>query len=922
MSSPEKLTPMLTQYREIKRQHPQVLLMFRLGDFYELFGEDAELASRLLELTLTSRPVGKDKRWPMCGVPYHAADRYIARLIALGHKVAICDQMEDPKAAKGIVKRQVTRVVTPGTLVEDSMLEEKSNNYLVVVVQEGPAFGVAVADISTGEFAVTQIEGVGAVRCLLEEFSRLSPAECLLVEGLQEETEDAIRGRVGCVETLARDPLFDGDDRALLCKHFATNSLRGFGCEDLPLAIHAAGALLEYVGRTQPAALENLHTLSTYSTDACMVLDPQTRRNLELTQSLGTSGEATSLVQVLDKTLTAMGGRLLRRWLQSPLLRVEAIRERQDAVAELCRRPLTRGDLRDHLRRVSDVERLTSRAAAGACSPRDLGALRTSLETVPSLAAVLREAEGEPLRRLASALSTVPTAAPASPGDGASPKDCAGSEGAADGPLGDRAYLPRLHEEDEGAAIQALGATEEATGLAPVLALLQAALEDDLPPKLQDGGVIRRGFHEELDHLRSLASEGKGWIAKLEQTERERTGIRNLKVGYNAVFGYYLEVTKGQLSQVPESWIRKQTTTNGERYITPDLKEFESSVLGAEERAAQLELELFTALRNDVAAHSQPLLALARALAQLDVLACLAQAAEEYNYNRPEIDTGEVLEIRNGRHPVVEQLSPEPFVPNDTLLGTPEQRLILLTGPNMAGKSTLLRQTALIVLLAQIGSFVPAESARVGIVDRIFTRVGAQDDLAGGQSTFMVEMTEAANILNNATSSSLILLDEIGRGTSTFDGLSIAWAMTEYLAKVGARTLFATHYHQLNDLERQLPAVKNYRILVREQGHRILWLRRIAPGGTDRSYGIQVARMAGLPDTVIHRAQEVLKDLEHQGKNLRGGDVQARTQRLQLTFLEGGDHPVVDALMALDLETMTPLEALTALAGLQKQVRG
>jgi DNA mismatch repair protein MutS len=858
----EKLTPMLSQYREIKKQYPDVLLLFRLGDFYELFGEDAEVGARVLELTLTSRPVGKNTRLPMCGIPYHAAERYIARLIQAGMRVAICDQMEDPKLARGIVRREVTRVVTPGTVLEDGMLDARSNNYLTVVYPIRGAYGIASADVSTGEFAVTQVDGEAAGRRALDEIARLSPAECLIPPecDIQPQAAEILGRRLA---PLTPDPLAYGTAAERLAKHLGTTSLRGFGCQDLPAAIEAAAALIDYLKAHQASAAEHLKSLSTYSLDHNMVLDAQTRRNLELTEGLG-GPSSRGLLQVLDRTVTPMGARLLRRWLLLPLLDVAEISRRQEAVADLVDKPLVRADVRAHLKRVSDIERLTSRAVAGTCTPRDLAALRDSLEAIPHLNAA---AQALAWRR---------------------------ADGSA-GPL------------DEAAEVRNL---------------LSDALQEDPPANLRDGGVIRAGYDAELERLRSASREGKTWIAALEQSERERTGIKSLKVGFNAVFGYYIEVSKSNLGLVPDTYIRKQTTTAGERFVTPELKEHEAMVLGAEERIVQLEAAIFTRVREQVAEHSARLLAVARNLAELDLLCSLAEVAQSHGYVRPVINTGQAITIRGGRHPVVETASEEPFVPNDTEIGTPVQRVIILTGPNMAGKSTYLRQVALIVLMAQIGSFVPADEATIGIVDRIFTRIGAQDDLAGGRSTFMVEMNESANILNNATSRSLVVLDEVGRGTSTFDGLSIAWAMTEYLARLGPKTLFATHYHQLNDLEKRLPGVRNFRVLVKEAGHQIVWLRKVVPGGTDKSYGIQVARLAGMPEAVISRARQVLQDLEENGRGVKPGKVSEATKRLQLTFLEPDRHPVVEEIRNLDLQTITPLEALQKLAELQKQLKG
>lgn len=882
----EKLTPMLAQYQAIKRQYPDVILMFRLGDFYEMFGEDAHIASEVLQIALTSRPAGKDQRIPLCGVPYHQVERYVARLIAQGYRVAICDQVEDPKLAKGLVRRAVTRVITPGTVLEEGMLEAKTNNYLVVVVEKEGNYGLAVADVSTGEFAVTEVHGSNARTLLLEEIARLNPAECLLPPGsdLREAVAKIVRGRVDFLHPQGKGHLshlppektpstprevsltelqayWDSSAYQVLTQHFGTSSLRGFGCEEMELAQQAAAHLLKYLQAHQASTAEHLKSLSTYSLQSFMVIDTQTRRNLELIQPLGWSSQSRSLLQVLDKTVTPMGGRLLRRWLLQPLLDLDSIRKRLDAVEALYKDSLLRAELRDHLRRVADVERLTSRVSAGTCSPRDLANLRSSLEVIPNLLKTLRSVEAPPLVALADSMDP----------------------------------LPQIQQ------------------------LLKEAIVEDPPAHLREGGVIRTGYHEELDRLRKISLEGKDWVARLEQQERERTGIASLKVGYNAVFGYYIEVTKPNLSRVPPDYIRKQTMVNAERFITLQLKEYEQTILGAEERALQLETTLFQEVRAKVASQSSRLLTLARALAELDVLCSLAQVAVDYHYVRPEISREDRIEIIGGRHPVVEVTNPEPFVPNDTRIGGDRERIMILTGPNMAGKSTYLRQVALITLMAHMGSFVPAERAHIGLVDRIFTRVGAQDDLASGQSTFMVEMTETANILNNATSRSLVILDEIGRGTSTYDGLSIAWAVVEYIAQIGCKTLFATHYHQLNALERRVPGVKNYRVLVKEDEHQIVWLRRVVPGGTDRSYGIQVARLAGLPDAVIQRAKEVLKSLETDGR--RAPKINEQIQHLQLTFFEADLHPVLQALQEIDVNTLTPIEALNKLAELKQMLR-
>jgi DNA mismatch repair protein MutS len=867
------------QYAQIKREYPDVILLFRLGDFYEMFGEDAVIAARELELTLTGRKFQSEgERTPMCGVPHHAAERYVARLIAKGYRVAVCDQMEDARYAKDVVRRQVTRVVTPGTVLEDSMLEAKRANYLVAVVpgegDDPTAFGIAVCDVSTGEFLITEITGAGASQRAAEEVARLAPAELLLAEPAVARWGSALtQGQPIPVTPLSVESFPRHAPRDLLLRHFKVASLRGFGCEELPLAVAAAASVLRYLTFSQLAALEHVRGLSTYSVSDFMGLDATARRNLELTTSLGEGGRSRSLLSVIDATCTPMGGRLLRKWLERPLLDVERINRRLDAVEELAGAALLRGEIREPLAQIADLERLIARCATATANARDLIGLKNSL------------AQMGPLRE---------------------------------------AMLPA-----RSAALTEL--RDRLDGLDDVVACIAAAIVDEPPLVLKEGGLIRPGYSEALDTLRTTSSTGKDWIASLEATERERTGIKSLKVGYNSVFGYYIEVTKPNLPYVPDDYIRKQTTANGERYITPDLKEQEAMILGAEERIFSLEFRLFSELREAIGKEAARVLDVAAALAELDVLAAFAETATRNAYARPVVEDSPAIEIRNGRHPTVEKLGAEAFIPNDCLLDEKENRLLVITGPNMSGKSTFLRQVALIVLLAQCGSMVPADSARIGIVDRIFTRVGAHDDLASGQSTFMVEMNETASILNNATERSLIILDEIGRGTSTYDGLSIAWAVCEYLQRLGAKTLFATHYHHLNDLAEQLPGIKNYRAAVKEDGHDVIWLRKIVPGGTDRSYGIQVARLAGLPQEVIRRAQEVLHDLENGGGAREAGTaaappsdarVQTTTRTLQLSLFEAEEHPALKALRKLDVTTMTPVEALTRLYELQRQAGG
>jgi DNA mismatch repair protein MutS len=770
-------------------------------------------------------------------------------------------------------------VITPGTVLEDAMLEAKANNYLVAVAPaparegaEPAAYGLAVCDVSTGEFVVTELGGEAVGRQLLEELERLAPAELLLPEAAAADpfwTE----GRGWTISPVTAGPPERRDPRAAreaLQRHFGVLSLRGFGCEELPLAIEAAATVLDYLQKRHIDAVQHLRSLATYSAAQFMGLDRTARRNLELAQALGDGSRSRSLLSILDTTCTPMGGRLMRRWIEQPLLDAGRIAARHDVVELAVENALLRGDLREQLGGVADLERLASRAGVGTANPRDLANLRDSLSRLPALHACLAaSAPGPPL-------------------------------------LGELAA--RLEP------------------LEDITALLRAALVDQPPSSLRETtGLIREGFSPQLDELKRASEEGRQWIASLETSERERTGIKSLKVGYNNVFGYYLEVTKPNLPYVPPEYIRKQTTANGERFITDELREREKIILKAQDDIADLEQRLFNDVRQQVGGEAARILAVARAVAELDALAGFAESAVRNGYARPTVDASMEIEIRNGRHPVVERLGTEPFVPNDAFLDHDGQRLLVITGPNMSGKSTYLRQVALITLMAQAGSFVPADAARIGVVDRIFTRIGAQDDLASGQSTFMVEMSETANILNNASERSLVILDEIGRGTSTYDGLSIAWAVAEYLQGVGAKTLFATHYHHLNDLAERLPGVRNYRAAVKEDGHHVVWLRKIVPGGTDKSYGIQVARLAGLPDAVVQRAREVLAELEAGGGNgarslaPEGVRVSERREKVQMTLFELEEHPALAALRGLDLSAMTPLEALTTLYHLQKQ---
>jgi DNA mismatch repair protein MutS len=865
-------TPMLQQYFRLKAEYPDVLLAMQVGDFYEFYGPDAEIAARELEIVLTGREDGSNGRIPMAGVPIHAYERYFAKLVQKGYRVAICDQIEDPKLAKGLVKRRVTRVLTPGTVVEDSMLDARANNYLVAAVLGDPIHGLGVVDVSTGEFLTTEIAGEGRQQKLLDELFRLQPAEVLVPED-QEELIQTLREQLSA--TITPVPLQEWvgrEAREILLRHFGVESLRGFGCEEFTRGLDAAALALRYLQQNQMTALEHIRTLATYSVERFMYLDATARRHLELTQNLMDGTRRYTLLATLDSTCTPMGARLLKRWLDEPLLEPDAIAARLDAVEVLAQQSIRRDALRQMLRPLADLERLAARASTGTANARDLVALRQSLQRLPALYAeadaLLRE-----LRQPPTLLATL---------------------------------APRL------------------APLSDLCALLERALVDDPPADLKSGGVIRDGYDPELDRLRQVRTDGKQWIAQLEAKERQRTGIPSLKVGYNAVFGYYLEVSKPHLNKVPAEYIRKQTLANAERFITPELKEQEAILLGAEERINALELELFSRVRGEVARCTPQLQSLAKAIAEWDVLCAFAENAVRYRYVRPVVDTEDRIHIIGGRHPVVERFSEKPFVPNDCRLD-PTQRLIILTGPNMSGKSTYIRQNALITLMAHIGSFVPAERAEIGLVDRIFTRVGARDELATGQSTFMVEMTETANILNNATPRSLVILDEIGRGTSTYDGLAIAWAVAEYLHAIGCKTLFATHYHYLNELANRLEGVANYRVAVKEQGDRIVWLHKVLPGGTDRSYGVHVARMAGVPPEVVQRAEQILREFERRGVQ---GAVQpptsdaptVRTKKLQLTLFEAEEHPVLEALRALDITTLSPVEALLKLDELKRKL--
>lgn len=856
---------MLRQYKRIKQEYADAILLFRLGDFYEMFLEDAEKAAEVLEIVLTSREAGKGKRIPMCGIPYHAAGSYIARLIAKGFKVAICEQVEDPKKAKGLVKREVVRVITPGTLIDEQYLEEKANNYLMALVQREAEYGLAVADLSTGEFVVTQFAADEGL--LLDELTHWRPKEILVPEdqiplwsGLKRRTDVLLTPRP------AQDFQWGRAEERLL-SHFQVVSLEGYGCQGLKAAVGAAGAVLAYFYATQKSQLQHIISLRTYHLGDFMHLDQYTRRNLELVTTLRDQKTQGSLLWVLDRTVTAAGGRLLKKWLEQPLRRRAEIEDRLAKVERFFLQHGIRQTTRSLLRRTCDLQRLLAKLACQTVNPRDLLALRNTLNLLPALHRTLQQEEMGPVAALAGEINPLPD----------------------------------------------------------LTALLTKALREDPPASITEGNIFREGYNQELDALIRATREGKQWIAGLEQQERERTGIKSLKVGYNQVFGYYLEVTKANLALVPEDYIRKQTLANAERYITPELKKYEELILGAAEKRAALEHQLFLDLRQQVLAQLPELKRLAEILAMLDVYAALAETAVQNHYVRPEIDEGKKILIREGRHPVVEQvLPPGQFVPNDTLLDDNLHRLQIITGPNMAGKSTYMRQVALIVLMAQIGSFVPASYARIGLVDRIFTRVGAADHLAGGQSTFMVEMSELANILHHATADSLLILDEIGRGTSTYDGLSIAWGVLEYLwnpKRIGARTLFATHYHELTTLADRLTGVENLNVAVAKEGDGIIFLHKILPGASDRSYGIEVARLAGIPEAVLARAAEILAELEAKGLREQSQTVALPTKPMQLSLFAVDEARIYDELRQLDLNTIAPLEALKLLFKWQQRLK-
>ena len=874
------LTPMMQQYMETKKQYPDCILFYRLGDFYEMFFEDAITASRELEITLTGKDCGLEERAPMCGVPFHAVDSYLTKLVSKGYKVAICEQMEDPKLAKGLVKREVIRIVTPGTNLNTQALDASKNNYLMSIVCVSDRFGVSVADITTGAYFVTEVDNE---RKLMDEIVRYSPAEIICNQSFEVcgvDLED-IKGRLGITIFTLDDWYFD-DDLCSRClkEHFRVSALEGLGLGDYGCGCIAAGSLLQYLKETQKTDLSNLTSITPYAAGKFMILDSTTRRNLELCETLREKQKRGSLLWVLDKTKTAMGARMLRNFIEQPLIEQEEIERRLTAIEELNQNAIVREELREYLNPVYDLERLISRISYKSANPRDMIAFKSSLKMIP------------PIKYILSGLQA---------------------------PL-----LVQLHEElDE---------------LQDIYELIERSIEDEPPISIREGNFIKEGYNEEVDRLRKAKTDGKSWLADVEAKEREKTGIKNLKIKYNKVFGYYLEVTNSFKDLVPDYYTRKQTLTNAERYITPELKELEDIILGAEDKLYSLEYNLFCEIRDQIGENIVRIQNTAHALAGIDVFASLAYVAEHNNYVRPSINTKGIIDIKNGRHPVVEKMiSNDMFIANDTYLDNHKNRISIITGPNMAGKSTYMRQSALIVLMAQIGSFVPADSAKIGLVDRIFTRVGASDDLASGQSTFMVEMTEVANILRNATKDSLLILDEIGRGTSTFDGLSIAWAVVEHISNpklLGAKTLFATHYHELTELEGKLSSVNNYCIAVKEKGDDIVFLRKIIKGGADKSYGIQVAKLAGVPDSVIERAKVLVEELTNADITEKVQEISAEQTKKakqkkydqvdmdQMSLLDTvKDEDVLKELQEIDVGNLTPIDALNTIYRLQNKLK-
>lgn len=877
-----ELTPMMQQYIETKKEYKDCILFYRLGDFYEMFYEDALTASKELEITLTGKNCGQEEKAPMCGIPHHAVDGYLNKLVSKGYKVAICEQVEDPKMAKGIVKREVIRIVTPGTNLNVQSLEETKNNYLMSISYFPNKIGISVADVTTGDYYLTEVEDI---RRLMDEINKYMPSEIIcndafMVSGME---VDDLRNRLKIALYPLEAHYFDDDScRKCLMRHFHVQVLTGLGIEDFPVGMVAAGALLQYLYETQKTSLAHFTHISPYLTNKYMLLDSSTRRNLELTETLREKQKRGSLLWVLDKTKTAMGARTLRSYIEQPLVDMDAIAMRQDAVDTLCGNSVARDEIREYLNPIYDLERLLGKVSYKTANPRDLIAFRNSLEMLPHIKTVLQDLNSRLLTNI----------------------------------------------------------NKDIDDLEDIYALIDSAIVEDPPIAIKEGGIIKEGYAADIDSLKNAKTEGKNWLAALEEEDRERSGIKNLKIKYNRVFGYYFEVTNSYLSMVPEDYVRKQTMTNAERYTTPRLKELEDTILNAEDKLYTLEYETFCKIRDSIAAEIERIQKTAKAIAALDVFASLSLVAERNQYVRPRINEKGTIHIKDGRHPVVEKMIVnDMFIANDTYLDNNKNCISVITGPNMAGKSTYMRQAALIVLMAQIGSFVPASSADVGIVDRIFTRVGASDDLASGQSTFMVEMNEVANILRNATSKSLLVLDEIGRGTSTFDGLSIAWAVIEHISNrkiLGAKTLFATHYHELTELEGKMSNVNNYCIAVKEKGDDIVFLRKIVKGGADKSYGIQVAKLAGVPDMVIDRAKEIVEqlsdnDITEKVQNIAvdnkcdkktGKKTYDELDLEQISLFDTvRDEDVLKELKEIDVTNLTPLDALNTLYRLQNKLK-
>lgn len=876
-----KLTPMMKQYMDIKKNNKDSILFFRLGDFYEMFFDDAIIASRELEITLTGRECGQKEKAPMCGVPFHSADSYIAKLVSKGYKVAICEQVEDAQLAKGIVRRDVVRIVTPGTITDNKMLDEKDNNYLACVFLSEKGIGISYVDITTGELYTTEKRShniSNLLNVLIDELAKIKPKEILINKYLSDtKLLTDIKNKFNFSINEYHEWAFDTKEGERTIKnHLKVLNLEGFGLGGLEFSINSTGALLLYLEETQKTSLNHINNITNYSIDNYMVLDINTRRNLEITETLRDKSKKGSLLWVLDKTSTAMGARMLKKWIEQPLLDKRLINERLESIESLINNLILMDDIKETFNEIYDIERLMGRVSYGSCNARDMIALKNSIKVLPKVKKLLNESGSNYLMKLSHSVDL----------------------------------------------------------LSDIFELIEKSIADEPPISIKDGGIIKKGYNKKLDELISASTDGKSWLSKLENSEKARTGIKSLKIGFNKVFGYYIEITKSNLDLVPDNYIRKQTLSNSERYVTPELKEMEAKILGAEEKSTVLEYQIFNEIRNTIKEEIERIQNTANIISSVDALNSLAQVAYKNNYSKPQINDEGVIEIKNGRHPVVEMvLDGDMFIPNDTLLDKDDNRLNIITGPNMAGKSTYMRQVAIISLMAQIGSFVPADHANVSLVDRIFTRVGASDDLSQGQSTFMVEMNEVANILNNSTSNSLVILDEIGRGTSTYDGLSIAWAVIEYIGnkkRIGAKTLFSTHYHELTELEGSLDGVKNYKITVKEDGDDIIFLRKVIRGEADKSYGIEVAKLAGVPFEVISRAKSILSDLEksdiNSNKNSQGGlsvndevalDNNTKSyissEENQMDMFKLKKDEVIEMIKNIDLINITPLESMNIL---------